>query len=119
MNIILGQQNLKDIEDRYLLLELDTVIMPGGHEPVTAYCLIEKIGLADIMGLQKYMELHANVMKEYRRRHWHYCLDALDHLVGRWNGELDSFYLELRNRVQNLQTQELPEHWDGVVRLAG
>ena len=68
-----------------------------------------------MLSLDRFKELHSNLMKEYQKRNWKYCEDAMEHLQGKWNGELDSFYTVLLDRIQDLKTQSLSDAWTGVV----
>jgi hypothetical protein len=65
--------------------------------------------------LNQFHDLHANLMVEYRKRNWKYCEDAMEHLQGKWNGNLDTFYTELKARIQQLKTESLPDTWTGTV----
>ena len=38
----------------------------------------------------------------------------MEGLMGKWNGELDSFYTDLLKRVMNYKENEPPEEWDGI-----
>lgn len=115
MNIILGIQNIKDISDRYIVLELDTLRVSTQSDPVTAYCVLDQMPLQDIVQLDQWRELHQNLIKNYRLRNWNFCEQAIEHLRGHWQGELDTFYDDLLQRVQQLQTAEPDEAWDGVI----
>ena len=116
MNIILGRENIEQAQEKYTVLELDTLIINGASDPVTAYCLIEQVPIDQIAGIDQYRDLHNNLMKNYRLQNWKFCEDAIEHLRGRWGGELDSFYTELDRRVADLKQQNLDPSWDGTVR---
>jgi len=60
-------------------------------------------------------DLHSNLLIEYRKRNWNYCQQALDHLMGSWNKELDSFYDDLRNRIDAFSENDPPADWDGII----
>jgi hypothetical protein len=77
--------------------------------------VIEQVPLLEMVSLDRFTDLHMNLMQEYRKRNWKYCEDAMEHLRGKWGGELDTFYTELHDRVQTLKTQSLPDDWTGVV----
>lgn len=115
MHIILGKENAREVDAKYVVLELDSMLLSGSTEPVTAYCLVEKISLTEMLHLDSYITLHNNTMRNYRLKNWKYCEDALEHLMGRWNGELDTFYSELGTRIAKLKTQDLDENWTGVI----
>jgi hypothetical protein len=89
--------------------------MSGPDQTATAYAIVEKIPLQEMSTLGQFKDLHHNLMKEYRKRNWEYCEDALKHLQGRWNSEIDTFYGELYERVQTLKTQSLDDNWTGMI----
>lgn len=115
MNVVLGYENVKDIDQKYVVLELDTIKISQDHDPVTAYCVIEHLPLTEIVSLDQFRGLHENLLKNYRKRNWKYCEDAIEHLLGKWNGEVDSFYHELKTRIDGLRDQLLDDSWNGVI----
>jgi hypothetical protein len=115
MNIILGRENIEQAQEKYTVLELDTLIINGAADPVTAYCLIEQVPIDQIAGMDQFRDLHNNLMKNYRLRNWKFCEDAIEHLRGQWGGELDSFYTEINLRIQQLKQQVLDDSWHGVI----
>lgn len=115
MNIILGRENIEQAQEKYTVLELDTLIINGAADPVTAYCLIEQVPIDQIAGMDQFRDLHNNLMKNYRLRNWKFCEDAIEHLRGKWGGELDSFYAEMSQRISQLRQQVLDEDWQWCV----
>ena len=115
MNIIFGDNIAELAREKYTVLELDTLVMSGKDQTATAYAIVEKIPLQEMATLDRFRDLHSNLMKEYRKRNWKYCEDAIKHLQGRWNSELDTFYSELYDRVQGLKSQSLDDSWTGFV----
>lgn len=113
MNIIFGTEMAKQAQDRYTVLELDTFNLLPTSEVVTAYCVVETISIEEMPAVESLKELHSNLMAEYRKRNWRYCEDAIAHLTGKWQGELNSFYIELTRRIQDLKQQDLPSDWTG------
>jgi len=115
MNIIFGDNIAELAREKYTVLELDTLVMSGQDQTATAYAIVEKIPLQEMSTLDRFQDLHDNLMKEYRKRNWKYCEDAIGHLQGRWNTEIDTFYSELYDRIQSLKTQSLPDDWSGYI----
>jgi hypothetical protein len=115
MNIIFGDNIAELAREKYTVLELDTLVMSGPDQTATAYAIVEKIPLQEMATLDRFRDLHDNLMKEYRKQNWKYCEDAIKHLQGRWNSELDTFYSELYDRVQGLKSQSLDDSWTGFV----
>lgn len=116
MNIIYGHQRHL-VPDSYTLLELDTFQNSQGNRE-TVYCVIENIPLQDFPVLDSYVKVHHDLMQAYRDQNWNYCNSAIAGLMGRWNGELDSFYQDLSLRVETLSTQDLEPDWDGTRVIA-
>ena len=115
MNIIFGE-NIAAIESKYTTLELDTFQI-GADGPVhTAYCVIELIPLEEMALTESMVDLHHNLMQEYKKRNWDYCEQAIEHLMGKWNGELDTFYTELENRISKLKSLTLSDEWSPVIQ---
>jgi hypothetical protein len=117
MKVIFGSAQAETISNRMTVLELDTFFQPGLPEPVTAYAVIDNtaIPLQEIPVLENFVQLHNNLMSEYRKRNWNYVEQAIEHLQGRWKCELDSFYKEMLERVNKLKDIDLPENWNGIV----
>lgn len=117
MQVIFGEQQKDLIGDRFTLLELDTFSQTGLPAPVTTYAVmgLNDIGLSDIPQMANFVTMHNAMLKEYRDRNWSFCFQALEHLKGKWNKQLDSFYEVFEDRLKELETQELPDGWNGVV----
>jgi hypothetical protein len=113
MNIIFGD-SINEIPDSFTVLELDTFRLVSEGRTATAYCVIEKIPLADFDKLEAYKKVHADLVENYRRQEWTYCEHAIEGLMGKWNGELDSFYSDLLLRVQAYQQNSPGDGWDGT-----
>lgn len=114
MHIIFGDA-VKEIPDSFTVLELDTFNMINENRKITAYCVVEKIPLAEFAVLSANKELHANLMQYYQQKQWNYCEQAINALIGKWNGELDTFYIDLQSRISQLKNVELDSAWDGTV----
>jgi len=117
MKVIFGKQQADEIGNRMTVLELDTFFEPGLSEPIVAYAVLDNttIPLQEIPVLQNFVELHNNMMAEYRKRNWSFCEQAIEHLQGRWKGELDSFYQSLSERLAELKQAKLSDDWTGIV----
>ena len=115
MNIIFGSELTEQIKTRYTILELDTFNLLPSDQVKTAYCLIQFIPIEEMIEIQSLKDLHSNLMAEYRKRNWRYCEDVIEHLTGKWGGEVDTFYSELYQRIQQLKKQNLDLEWNGII----
>jgi len=114
MNIIFGD-SVDTLPDHYIKLELDTFRTIDGNNTVTAYCLVEKLALDEFTVMESYKKIHADLIDAYRKQHWNYCEQAIGGLMGRWNGEIDTFYADLLKRVLEYKTTPPDSTWDGTL----
>ena len=115
MHIIFGKEQAEQFQDKYTVLELDTVKLLPDDMTVIAYCVLEQIPITEMAQVESHKDLHKNLMINYKKQDWNFCFQALEHLMGKWNSEMDSFYFDLSSRIHKFQ-QEPPEPgWDGTV----
>jgi hypothetical protein len=114
MHIIFGS-TIEEIPNSFTVLELDTFRMVKENRTDTAYCVVEKIPLTEFTTLDAYKKIHADLVRYYKQRQWEYCENAIEGLMGRWNGELDTFYTDLLRRVMGYKENEPPADWDGTL----
>jgi len=111
---IIFKNNIAEIEDKYTVLDLDTFRLPDGSLH-TACCVVENMPIIELSQAKHLKELHSNLIAQYGEKNWNFCEQALDHLTGKWGGELDSFYTELRNRIQSLKDINLDDSWSPII----
>lgn len=115
MNIIVGEENAQPLRDRYTVLSLDTFRITGHDQLVKSFCVVETVPLQEIKQIDQWRDLHENLIKNYGRQNWNYCEQALQHLRGKWNKELDSFYTDLSERIQSRKTHGVDPAWSPVI----
>ena len=111
---IIFKNHTPELDQKYTVLDLDTFSLPDGSLH-TACCVVENIPIAELADSESFKELHANLIKNYALKDWNYCEQAIDHLMGKWGGEVDSFYQELLTRIQHLKTQDLDDTWSPIL----
>ena len=114
MNIIFGRENAQAMAEKYTILELDTIRLVDGHELV-AFCAVENIPIMELPQVESMKSLHENLMINYRKRDWNYCTQALEHLTGCWNHELDTFYTSLGERIKEYVENSPDNNWTGSI----
>lgn len=116
MYILFGEEQAEQVTDKYLVFELDTIRYDNVADPIKTYCVIdsEHLTIDDTMQLEESKKLHKKLIENYRKRNWNYCNQAIEHLKGRFKGEMDSFYDDLEKRCEVFQQFEPPQEWDGV-----
>lgn len=101
MQLIFGKDNADQLRDRYTILELET--LPAGDKQLEVYCVIpaEKIALTEITTIEHSTKLHNEFVTALKADNRKLCEDLSVHLIGRFGGELDSFYEEILRRFNN------------------
>lgn len=118
MHIVLGDHTTKALEEKYIMLELDSFHVAGADSAIPAFCLVENVPLHELPEVEQFRDLHAQMIKNYRQGNWRFCEDALEHLQGRWNGEVDSFYQALIARITDLRDKHTDlTNWDPTIKI--
>lgn len=115
MNIMFEDSITDEVRNKYMLLQLDTFYFADIDTNRTAYCLIENTPIMEMIDVDRFLGLHQSLMMNYAKKNWLYCENAIEHLTGRWNKELDTFYIHLLDRVKEYKETDPGEEWTGVI----
>ena len=115
MNILFESAITDEIRSKYILLQLDTFHFAAADRTETAYCLIENTPILEMMSADHYRDLHNKLIENYQLQHWSFCENAIEHLQGRWAGELDSFYHDVANRISQHKHNNVADGWTAVI----
>lgn len=115
MHIIFGKEQADELSNKYTVLELDTFQFGTDGPVVTAYCTVETIPLEELAMLSATQAQHEHLLINYRMRNWADCLVGIDQLLGKWRGELDSFYTDLRSRAQSYLVNSPKSEWSHII----
>lgn len=109
--------NVDLLHSKYLVLELDTVEFLDG-KTITAYAVIDNqhITLQEMSALNIFKKLHHELMENYRIQNWGSCEKIITQLRGSFNGEIDSFYDVLSNRIKSLKESNIGPDWTGNIK---
>jgi hypothetical protein len=99
MYIILGREAADALKENHTVLELETLEREGTM--VTAFCVVNNIPFGEMPLLENYKSLHADFIKAYNDGNYKFCIDSFEHLVGKFGGELDTFYIEILRRINS------------------
>lgn len=113
MQIIFGD-TVNLVRDRFTVLELDTFRTDHADVTVTAWCVVETVPLQEIGILENLVKIHSDLISQYQQQNWSFCTEALQHLKGRWNGDLDSFYCDLERRINVLACDPPGADWTWI-----
>ena len=97
MHIIWNLEAVENLKNTYTLLELETFHTDKG--PLTAWCLLtaEQI-IVDIANLDNLKQLHQTFLTAAIDKNYKLCKECAEQLIGRFSGELDTFYQEIISR---------------------
>ena len=100
MNIIFGRENAEKLREKYTVLDLEKLVVEG--KEVEVFCLIpaEKIALPDLPQLEQWIKLHEDFLNGYHKKEYNYCRQCIEHLTGKFGGEVDSFYSIISERIE-------------------
>lgn len=105
MQIIFSRTVADELRERYTVLELETFSV--GEDLLETFCVVpaDKMNLAHLPNLDSDIKLHENLIVELKKKNYQFCLDAIEHLLGKFGGELDSFYAIVQHRANQALTQ--------------
>jgi hypothetical protein len=111
MNIIFNQQIADDLREKYVILELDTVMQPALTAPLTLHALVE-IAVNDIPTISFFREMHGDMITAYKSGNWTRAIELASGLLGQFNGEIDEFYNLVLDFCQ--ESAKVNRSWDGI-----
>jgi hypothetical protein len=101
MQIIWNREAAESLRTNQTVLELET--FPVGDQTITAYCVIpaERV-FPYITRLDNIKELHQAFISALNEKNYQLCQDIAPNLVGCFDGELDSFYQAILDKISPL-----------------
>ena len=98
MHIIFDRETAKQLDERYLVLELETIETQG--KIVEAFCLVPSDKIVGELGtLEMNKDLHRQLLDAISKDNTELAKGLVKHLEGQFGGELDSFYEEIDKRI--------------------
>lgn len=98
MDLIFGRDNAEKLRERYTIMELETIEKDGVSLDVFCVIPAEKIALGEIAGIEHTTKLHNDFVDAIKRKDAKLINGLSVHLMGKFGGELDSFYEEIVKR---------------------
>ncbi len=106
MQIIFGRENAEKLRQKYTVLDLETV--EKDEVSIEVFCLIpaDKISLGDLPQLENWVKLHNDFLNGYHSKQYKFCRDCIEHLMGKFGGEVDTFYDEILRRINEAEEKD-------------
>jgi len=116
VKILFGEETAKNLSDKHTVLELDKIAVKGKTEPVAIYTVLDPdiVKFEELPTLENLVNLHNKLRENYVKQNWKFCEDAIDNLMGKFSGELDSYYVIIADRIKGFKSTPPPIGWDGV-----
>ena len=117
MKIILGEETVKEMDDEFVLIELDTIAVKGKTEPVKIYTSLgTHYALEHTMNYEMPRQQHNKFLIFYRDQNWPLAKRWINDLRDSFGSALTKYYNMMEDRINQLENEDLPEDWDGVYR---
>ena len=122
MNVIYGDENLKDIQEKHTTLELDTIQPPAAQLLGGAITVYAVVGPGDIpfenfVRLKQFIPVHEALMKNYKQQNLEFCKTAIEKLIGSIDPFMDTFYCIMLERIKQQQDNPV-KNWSSVVKVS-
>jgi hypothetical protein len=114
MNIIFGDA-VNQVTDTHTVLELDTFKLMPSERLITSYCVIDNLPLAEFPRLDANKKIHQQLIEQYQLRNWEFCRSAVHSLTGCWNGDMDTFYQHLSERIDEYVETPPGPNWTPAI----
>lgn len=103
MQLIFGKENAEQVREKYTVLDLETLTIEG--KSIDVFCVIpaEKIAMQDIALLANHIDMHNKFVTAFAAGDYQLCKDLYIHVMGKFSGEVDSFYEVILQRINDHQ----------------
>ena len=90
--MIFNRVAAEELSEKYLVLELEPHIVQD--VVLETFCVIEsdKIPITEVTLLDHWKKLHREFVQANKEKNGKLCRDLAEHLLGKFGGEVDSFY---------------------------
>ena len=106
MQIVFGEKTAQELKEKYTVLELETIVTPAGV--LQPYCVVgmEHVAL-QMQTLEHDIKLHEQFVAAIKENNVTLVNDLAPHLIGKFGGELDTFYQIVTERCKDTGSTKL------------
>jgi len=111
--LVLGPITAERLGDEYFTLELDCIAVKGKKEGVRIYTAFRNpLRDRDVWYAAK--AKHNRMLGWYRSQAWKAATQLTNELKGEFNGQMDQYYDNWLERIEEMKNKTLPKDWDGT-----
>jgi adenylate cyclase len=116
VDIVLGEEVAKRVENDFATLELDLIAVKGKSEAVHIFALLGDGKLCQTDAFRNCVTLHKSMLAAYRQQQWQEAenLIAQCRQASRGIGALAGLYDMYADRIATFRTSPPPADWNGV-----
>lgn len=96
MNVVFTKEAAEKLAETYTVLPLPPQTQTENNTTVTVephvVINMESVPLQEISSLDQWCDLHRQLVKHHISQDYSFCEQAIEHLMGKFKGELDSYY---------------------------
>lgn len=115
VKIVLGPVTAAQAADRFFLVKLDDIAVKGKKQGVEIFTVVATIQNAP-RDYEIALGSHNQMLTAYSQQKWASAEARIAALKGSFDGQLDSYYDMMLNRIADLKQSQLPADWDGIYR---
>lgn len=114
VKIVLGPKTAEYVKDEYFVLELDKIAVKGKKEGVVIYTVLSGPESNSQSKWSAAKQRHENMLQCYRDKKWNGAKKIIVTLMGEFGGQMDQYYRNWLERIDEMQNKQLPDNWDGT-----
>jgi hypothetical protein len=105
MQMIFNRAIAEELSEKYIVLELEPHVVQDAV--LETFCVVEsdKIPITEVTMLDHWKKLHREFVQANKDKNTKLCQDLAEHLMGKFGGEVDSFYEVVLDRAKFKQEQ--------------
>lgn len=116
IDIVMGEEVAKRVENEFAVLELDLIAVKGKREAVHIYALLGDQALCHSPRFRDFRDLHKSMINAYRQQSWDETIRLIEECraTSFGTGVLHELYELYLHRISVFRDTPPPENWDGV-----
>lgn len=115
VKIVIGPVTAAQAASKFFLIKLDDIAVKGKKQGVEIFTVVDTQQSAS-RNHEIALDSHNQMLKYYSEQKWSSAEARIAALRGSFNGQLDSYYDMMLNRITDLRKSDLPADWDGIYR---